>query len=84
MPGGLFTIFMVLVLIAFWGYEIHLMIFYKNNSTDEHLYATDFEALGNVEMEDLGSMPIMTVYYKNERLKTYSETICSEFNGDCS
>ena len=39
--------------------------------------------IGNVELEDMGTLPFFSVHYKGKQLPSKSEKLCPETKGDC-
>jgi hypothetical protein len=81
--GGCSTIGIGLILSFVFLREIVKVI---DNSDFYHLQietAVDFAQLGQVKLDEMGTMPYYSVHYEGNRLKRTNDPNCSETGGDC-
>ena len=61
------------------------MVYYQNNSTTNIETGTNFDQIGEVSLDDTGSLPFYYFKFRNEELPRNGkdEAACQETDGDC-
>ena len=75
-PGGLISITLGLVFTWTWYSQLYLMIFYQLNNISTFSTAADFDAIGEVKLIDMKSVPIYSFYYKNKQVMREDAKLC--------
>ena len=81
MVGGVATIFTFGVIGLFLFTQVDTMINYDNDSISEYLTGGDMITVFNASQLD--SVPMYNPSYMGKNLPRFSNTTCSEFDGDC-
>ena len=82
--GGTATIFIFLLLIYVFGYELNTIAHYIDYYHRQIETAVDMKNLGLLSLEEMDTMPYFSIHYIGKRLKrTKDMENCAETEGDC-